>query len=201
MKKYTFIKSVYDEIGEVLAISPERIETLIYANSYDDNGQSIGAQDAGDYSLHNEYCYAREDIIAALFPGREALEWVEGKKADLIPIFDYETGITEEEEEAVQDWEDKNRTNTEVEGFNFWNGHNWMSIITDDESYNGAKTHEILSENEAEYYQQILNKIKTMTGENKAGMTVYTVEHEGTGYKIIDSYFADAFEEYSINEK
>ena len=125
------------------AISEDRIETLDVSDSYDQFGQRISSSDAGDYL--EILSQAAADVANQAYnedvePGDEgfkvAFEVGENVNAyDQCAVFD---AIIESD---LQDGVDYNLKCTQFDGFNYWDGSNWKTIVTN--APDGNETHEI----------------------------------------------------------
>lgn len=190
MENYKFL--IDNENNAYLAISENRIETLNVSDTYDGNGQQISHYDAGDgFTLEtkkavdaiNSYCEENE-LTYHLF-----------KKGDYVSAFEhqdafnaiFETDIGEEGMDYILYL-------TEVKGFNYWDGSNWKTIIT--QSDDGWIDYEVLDNEDLE--SELNEAIDTM---DFIGESYGHRYYETDSYIIDESAFASAFEAYTVTRK
>lgn len=129
--------------SDVMYIIDSRdIEKTNVHDCYDDAGQRIDEESAGDYSLFNTYC---DDIFSNMVEAGEkkfgtAFRDMKLDYSDLTIINSEEIGLSDKEKEInefIQKYEDENASYTECEAINFWDGRNYRSIIIGDETVCG----------------------------------------------------------------
>lgn len=189
---YKFLKSAYEFDGEYLAISEGRIETLNVSDTYDQFGQKVSSADAGDHLQLLSETAAKCANDTWNEPDAEGSEYVvKFKIGDVVSAYEhgmeYEEVITQCEEGA-----DYNVVKSTCQGFNYWNGNNWRTIVTSSED-GGGVTHDIEDD------EEIIARLEAAI-ENKE------FEKEGFGTRtyryadaiIVESQFSSAWEKYSI---
>lgn len=197
MTTYTFLtrnQNQEEGIVRYFAVGSERIERFPMSDSYSDFGQPIGADDAGDYlelstsdavafanqAYHNEY---------AEYDDSEVLEHY--KIGDTINAYDeYRVYIA-----VLNKFEGTEHISIEktwVEGFNYWNGSNHRSVITDQE-HGGMGNYSVV--NDEELTAKLNEAIQNMAFVSKGfGTETYTAP----GFEIVESYCQGAWEKYTI---
>lgn len=189
---HQFLKSAYEFDGTYEAISENRIETLNVSDTYDQYGQKISASDAGDHlelltetavelanDTWNEVDAEDEDYVVKFTIG------------DIVSAYensDVYREITNNCEEEV----DYNVFKSTCQGFNYWDGNNWRTIVTSSED-DGGVTHEI--EDDEEIIARLEAAIENMEFE-KEGFGTRTYRYADA--IVVESQFSDAWEEYSI---
>lgn len=134
MSNIIFLKTAYEFDGHYLAIHADKIETLNVSDSYDNFGQKISASDAGDYLEINKDLAVEVDGELRQFSAGENVCAYDDRYAydDLIRTF--------------EDGEEITIFRTEFSGFNFWDGHNWKTVVVS--SIDDQVTHEIEDDEE-----------------------------------------------------
>lgn len=199
MANYIFLtKNFTDEPTSYYAIPENKIETLNLSETYGDYGQIVGHTDAGDYHFDNEYSDAQKDCLNELLKKFTTevdaeIEFIDDRNDIFIVDEDSYDGDTDVKElnEFVKNWREKNESLTEVEGFTFWDGHNWKTIVTSCDF--GEPTHNIV-DNE-ELIKELNKAIENKEFEKEGfGRKIYKAH----GWVVIDSYYQDVWEEYEI---
>jgi hypothetical protein len=108
--------------GTYFAIDSERIETLNVSDTYDQFGQRISSYDAGDYVEITNF-----EKFSELHP--ELVESVRMSKDDIL-CFDGDSDVFFELEK-IGEGDYFNFYFTECKGFNYWNGNNWRTIVSE----------------------------------------------------------------------
>jgi len=116
-------KCAEDEI--VFIAERSNFENMLLHDCYNEFGCRISNEEAEDYCLENSYCTElRKKFIE------------DYKKAGF--VFDEENSIDDilesDNEQIVNflaSWKDKNESYTEAYAYNYFDGHNWKSIILD----------------------------------------------------------------------
>lgn len=180
------------------AIPSDKIETMNLCDTYDRNGQKIGHTNAGDYHLSNSEGVAITDCTKAISEkfgiDIDNIHFVnEG-----LDEFTIEAGDGEEygfDESAVnafiKEWREENESLVEVEGFDYWDGHNWKTVTTSVE--NAEPTHSIVDDEAlvAELNKSIWYKIF-----KKSGFGCEVFSHED--WVIVVSNWQDTWAAYDI---
>ncbi len=194
MNTYIFLIDKNNECETVYnAISADRIETLRASGTYDRNGQKVGTDLTGDsVELHTEKAVQ----VAQRIADEQGAEYI-FEIGDLINGYD-NSDIYDEAEEALtaecEEGEDFTLTFTEYKGFNYSDGSNWKSIITDAAEYDADW--EILDDEqlEKELNEAIENAELT---EEDFGKKIYETDK----YEVLENFFYGAWESYQVNEK
>ncbi|MDA3614744.1 hypothetical protein [Polluticaenibacter yanchengensis] len=199
---YIFIKNINNEGYKptpILAISKE-IETLNLADTYGNYGQVIGHYDAADYHFDNSASSAIKDcnfalVDAGLIVNVDEISFVDMGK-DTFHVDDLyganENCDKEKINEFVKTWRKENESLTEVKGFDYWDGHNWKTIITATEF--GEPEYEIISE-KSEEMNQAIEDCEFI--EETHGKKYFQSEH----YWIVESAWQGDFEDYQLFPK
>lgn len=136
-KKLRVIVSKWDN-NEMYIIASDDVKKVNLHDCYDQNGQELDAEAAGDYSLKNCYCDSMK--IDMINKGIELF----GESFDDM-TYNYETleidnaeeiGLKEKEEEInsfIRKFEDSEAYYIECEAIQYWDGHNNRSAIIGDE--------------------------------------------------------------------
>jgi hypothetical protein len=191
MSNFTFITEKYSENPQTVyfAIDSEKIETLNVSDTYDQNGQQVTAEQAGDYILIaneedaeklNKWCTEHtadlDDEEGTIYG------WNEG---EIINNDDFRFGMFKE---VVSE---KSIIKTTCKGFTYWNGHNWRTITTEQEHY--EPSHTIVTD--SELIEKLKKAIENKEFEKKGfGFTAYRFED----VEIIESNWQGVFAEYKI---
>jgi hypothetical protein len=210
---YIFLKETDGE-NIYYAISPERIETLNVADTYDSYGQQVGHYNAGDYHFDNSESSCQDDCCKAIQEKFQVGVCLDGEMVSSIDneeADDYQNFIEVDDEgadehnkmvqliidinEFISEWREENESLNTCQGFNYWDGHNWKTVITSFE-YDGYPSHEIIDDEEL---IQSLNQAIESKEYVKSGFGFE--EYEFEDWKIIDSHFEGTWAAYEITEK
>ena len=165
--------------------------TANLCENYDRYGQKVGHTDAGDYHPDNSYSPAYEECLKAVAEKFGVNTEGATFRGDEIE-FEDDPGSLKEIQAFVTAWIEENQNLETCEGFTFWNGHNWQTIITacDQDS---AITHQVVDdETLAELVWAIVSREFV---KEKFGEKIYKSDN---GYYVIDSYVQGAWEAYRI---
>jgi len=197
---YTFIKENEETRDTTtpecyLAITDDTIESLIYADTYGDFGQIVGADNAGDsIELTSDKTKSilkevETDTDSEAILENDCLVQAYNNKNDL-----YETLLERLQEECSD--EDYTLMQEEVQGFTFWNGSNHETVITSFDNLDYNPTHEEINENSLidELNEAIENCEFVKEG---FGRKIYETEK----YWIEENYCEGHFESYAIYNK
>lgn len=191
MKDYVFLKKADDSEDVYYAIDPAKIETMNLCDTYDQFGQKLGHTDAGDYHPDNSYSPAYEECLKAV--AEKFVVNTEGAmfRGDEIE-FEDDPGNLKEIQAFVTAWIEENQNLETCEGFTYWNGHNWQTIITACEQ-DSAITHQVVDD---ETLAELAHAIESREFVKEAfGEKIYKSDN---GYYVIDSYVQGAWEAYRI---
>lgn len=136
-KKLRVIVSKWDN-NEMYVIAADDVKKVNLHDCYDQNGQQLDAEAAGDYSLKNCYCDSMENEMKAkgieIFG--ESFSDMEYDKNDLTIDNSEEIGLKEKEKEInafIRKFEEEEANYIECEAIQYWDGHNNRSAIIGDE--------------------------------------------------------------------
>lgn len=136
-KKLKVIVSKWDN-NEMYIIAADVVKKVNLHDCYDQDGQQLDAEAAGDYSLKNCYCYSMENEMKAkgveIFG--ESFSDMEYDKNDLTIDNAEEIGLKEKEKEIndfISKFEEDEANYIECEAIQYWDGHNNRSAIIGDE--------------------------------------------------------------------
>lgn len=127
------IRKKESEDGRMFIADRDDFEWQNLSECYDKFGQQIGEENAGDYCLENCYC---TDLRDKFLNDLKAAGFEVDENSD---IDDFTDSEDEKLKKFIEAWKDENESYTEALVYNFWNGHNWQSIIIScdsDESVN-----------------------------------------------------------------
>lgn len=196
MENLIFLKDENEQEVIYYAIDAAKIETLNVSDTYDGTGQTVGSANAGD-SLTLETQKAVD--VANQFYHENYSEYddlevlVHYKIDDYISAYDSGSTYTQILESNLVEDVDYILQRENCEGFNYWNGNNWKSVIIDFE--HGAYTNfsKITDQDLiAELTKALQNKEFKKEG---SGFTHYTYGK----YKIQTTQYASDFSNYTIS--
>ena len=197
MKNFTFIKerNTGNRFDVILAISNE-IETLNLFETYDKFGQQIEHTNACDYAISNyEAKEAYNELISAIRDNFKISENVYFE-IDTYSLESYELeklNINPEElKKFIENWCKENEVHNTVKGFNYHNGQNWQTVVTNSDF--SEPSHDIVTENNDLMNQEIEDSIFV---EESHGKRYY----ESENYFIIQSAWQGDFESYQLYDK
>lgn len=195
---YIFLTEKDSNRQEYFAISADRIETLNLHACYDQHGQEVGHYNAADYHFDNSESDAKINCLEAI---------AEKFGIDISPLDIVEDGegyvVEHEDGEEIQrieeinvfvnEWLKENQNITTVEGFTYWDGHNWQTIITDDGDYPGIATHDVVDD------EQLIAELNKAIEDREFVKEDFGKKiHEANGYTIISSLYASDWEAYCL---
>lgn len=189
---FTFLKNRFNEQDSLIyAIGENRIETLKTHETYDSYGQQVGHYNAGDYSVLNSACDLKRQCEIAVAENFY-LDLDEIELYDLEIDYSGEEMINEEEiNKFIEEYEAENAIYYEVEGFNFWNGHNWQTVVTSDEF--SEPGYDVISDEELIDNLNKAIEVSELVAE-KTGKRIY----QGNGYFVISNSYSDSFASYEL---
>lgn len=192
---YIFIYDrLYAEKGEdkkYLAIDPDEIEKMKISDTYDKYGRKVDTDTSGD-----SVCLLSQkaiDVANRVAKEQESSDRFEVN--DMIYAYNHADIYDEVFKELVKlddkDWEDYSPT---CEGFNYWDGSNWKTVMVSTEV--GDPDYTLVDDRELE---KRLNKaIETGEITNQGfGYIIY----ESGDYQIEENFYQGHFESFSIVEK
>lgn len=187
MSTYTFLISNQDKsegIEKFYAISSDKIEKLAYSDTYDQFGQKVGVDDAGDWlTLKTELAI---DYVDYLFNTRY-------KIGDTITAYDEYTIYTSLLTKFGENSKDIDVEKSWIKGFNYWDVHNWKTIVVEYE-YDGFPTHEIIDDEDLiKKLNQVIDDMNFV--EHKFGYKLYQKEE----FNVIESFCQGSWATYEIS--
>lgn len=192
MKTYKFItENTYDNRPKpYLAIGANRIETLNDSDTYTNYGQQVSAYDAGDnIELKSENAIEMANKIALELDLEK-----EFNVGSFISAFEDGSELYDEIKYSLTEDEDYVLYCSTLDGFNFWNGHNWQTVSVSCEF--GEPSHELIDDEELE--EELNNTIKESEFVKEGfGRKIYETDK----YWIVDNYCEGHFEAYQIYNK
>lgn len=150
---YVFLKSAdrheHRQNPVWYAVSKDRIEMLNVSDAYDQYGQQISSSDAGDYIeiLTQEAAQVANEVWNDPFANEDDPNSFLEKFTigDYISAYDYRLEFDEVITQCKENV-DYEIHKTQFEGFTYWDGHNWKSIVVS--SIDDNNTHEIEDDEE-----------------------------------------------------
>jgi hypothetical protein len=202
MTNYLFLTSKHEEennnINVYYVVNADRIETLYMSDTYAEHGQSVGADDAGDSLTLN---------------GQKAVEFANEflKNNDEDEILSVGDVVSAYEayllyiaivNSDLQEGEDFTNHKITCKGFNYWNGHNYGSIIVSNDFDEGHISHEIVDDEETiSFLNEILQEALKGDYEEGFGERIYTVIKDDSVYEVVESSWQGRWENYRIFKK
>lgn len=198
--KTIFLKKTYSDGPETFYAIPEsKIENLEVWSTYDQFGQIIGHENAGDYHFDNSYCDllivdCKKAISEKFGIDVEKITIVNMGGSDFIiePGDGEEHGFNESQvNKFIEEFRKENESLTMCKGFSYWDGHNWKTVIT--EIDNSDAEWEIVSDEKL--IADLTKAIEEKEFESEGfGEKIY----EGNGYKVIDNYCQGSWDMYRL---
>ncbi len=196
---YTFLKEKTfgeDLATPILAIS-NKIETLNLSDTYDRYGQEVGHYNAGDYHFDNSDSDAIRDcntalVNAGLLNNSDEISWVyDSPTAFVDDVYGENEGCDKDAiTEFAEQWREDNEYLTKVSGFNYWDGHNWKTVVTSCDF--NEPSHDVME------IDGMNEELETMSFVEKGnGKDIYETEN----YWVVESFFSDHFEKYELYPK
>lgn len=207
---YIFLTPNFDESGETkyFAIPADKIETLNVFETYDKYGQKVGHENAGDYHIDNSQSDAKSDCEIAIKEkyGVEVSIDAHNSCIEVIDNTEVDEWISENEDENagnfiselnafILEWCNEKENISSCQGFTYWNGNDWKTIITDYE-FDGNPSHSIVDDEDliVELSAAIENKEFVNEG---FGCKNY----ESGNWNIEKSYYQGTWASYILTEK
>ncbi len=195
-----------DEVTKYLSIPTSMIKDMYIHDTYGEYGQIIGYSDSGDYSVFNHSCDLYQECINAVnekFLSDFETEDIEinddfsiywsgyDKEGNYVELSD---DLKEKIQKFIEEYEEANCHYDECQGFNFWNGHNWDSVIVQRE-FDDFKSHELIDD-------------KFLIKELNEAIDKSKFYKDGTGYReyrygkwsLVISQWQGHFEDFEISE-
>jgi hypothetical protein len=176
----------------VILVNEKDIESGCLHDMYDSFGNPISSYDAGDW------CFDQPDFMnEAKQEAEKQLGEIEWDDFDLEVIGDKEVEITsnddedkkaEEIQQIMNAWAEKNYYAVTGTYINYWDGHNWRSIVLSTEFGDGDGTWKLLEDEEEEKYIDLYNRAEF--GQWSNGYSTAVVDE----YKVVKSCWEGSFE-------
>jgi hypothetical protein len=204
--KRTFLTKTFGEGTKYFSIPENQLEDMYIHNTYNDYGQLVGHTDAGDWSVLNHSCDLYTECINAI---KE--KFLNGLDTDDLEINDdfsvywfgwdldgLNVSLSEEKKAEIQNWikeyEEKNSKYGECRGFNYWDGHNWRTVVVSNE-FDDFRNYEVVDD------EDLIKELNEAVEESE-------FYKEGPGYReyrygkwsVISSNWQEHFEEFIISE-
>lgn len=162
------IRKKDSEDDRMFIVERDEFERMYLCDCHDKFGFRISATDAGDYCLENCYCTELHEKFLNDFE-TAGFEVEEDNCID-----DILESADEKVQKFLEDWKEVNESYTEAIAYNFWNGHNWQSIILDSD-IDEAINYEEIESKEAE---EILNAFEEVEfGQHERGLCSVKVDN------------------------
>jgi len=210
MSQFIFLTEANSE-GPVTyyAIDAEKIKEIPESDTYDRYGQQIGHEAAGDYHIDNDYSSAKQDCIAAIeekFGYKVSIDYKNG--VEVIENTETDEWISEQIDPTeagelisdinsfISEWGNENSTITALRGFNYWDGHNWKTVVVEREHTGRDNTsHQILDDQEliAELNEAIETSNRTIYEFGKE-------KYQSDNWEIVVNNFQGSWASYEIRE-
>lgn len=190
------IQNLLDDV--VLLINDDDIINGYLHDTYSEYGQPFSAYDSGDW------CFQQEDFLReAQKESEKKLGKIDWDCFEIETIGDTEIEISSDEEDndmaekiqtIMNDWAEKNYAATEATYINYWDGHNYKSIVL---SFGDCVSEEYsqLDDEEAKEYIDLFNEAE-FDDWNRGIKTAIV-----GGYKIEKSQWEGHFEIASIESE
>ena len=208
MKNYIFLTNKFDQGDSIYyAIPASKIETLLVVDTYARYGQPVSVEDTGDYHINNQYSDAKKDCEKAILEKFNKEVFIDRYNdcVEVIENNEVDEWICQNDENArdfineintfITKWCEKNNILQSCEGFNYWDGSNWATIITSYEN-DGNNSHEIIKDKKL--IDKLNNGIENMEFLKEGfGNKTYVFED----VKIIDSCYQGTWASYELTIK
>lgn len=156
------IRKKESEDGRMFIADRDDFEWQNLSECYDQFGQQIGEENAGDYCLENCYC---TDLRDKFLNDLKAAGFEFEEDGD---IDDFTGSDDKKVKEFVSVWRESNESHVQVLAWNYFNGHNWQSIILDDDTSDLEANYEEVESKEAE---EILKAFESVQfGQHERGL-------------------------------
>jgi len=190
------IKNLLDDV--VLLINDDDIINGYLHDTYSEYGQQLSSYDAGDWCFEDA-----EFMREAQAEAEKKLGNIDWDLFEIETIGDTEIEISSDEEDSdmaekiqaiMNSWAEKNYAATEATYINYWDGHNYKSIVL---SFGDCVSEEweLLSDEEAKEYVDLFDEAEF--GDWERGIKTAIVG----GYKIEKSQWEGHFEIASIESE
>lgn len=137
------IRKKESEDGKMFIADRDDFDWQNLSECYDQFGQQIGEENAGDYCLESSYCECLRNEFLNDFK-KAGFELEEDNCID---------DILESEDEKIKKfieaWKEENEMHTRVFAWNYFDGNNWKSIIINDDTSDLEANYEEVESKEA----------------------------------------------------
>ncbi|MGL5134487.1 MAG: hypothetical protein ACRC78_18320 [Planktothrix sp.] len=204
MEKYKFLTrnpATCEPQQEIsyLAISEDRIQILNLSDCYGSFGRAVSSDNAGDTVeiKSQKVC----QFIQSYIEENDIDIEIEYSIGDIIAAYENYSLYRAIEKEFPHNEDSINDVvyqKTTVEGFNYWDGSNWATIIVASDGFS-EPNYLLLDDEELE--KSLNEAIENRSYKGKgSGVTYYEhIDEGGNTYSIVDSYWQGDFEAYSIS--
>lgn len=129
---------------------------------YDEFGQQIGEENAGDYCLENGYC---TDLREKFFSDLKAAGFEVEEESD---IDDFTDSKDEKVQKFVESWREENESHVQALAWNYFDGNNWRNVILDDDASGFESNYEEVESKEAKEILKAFDGVEF--GEHECGL-------------------------------
>lgn len=130
----------YPQDEQYLIVSNDIIYKENVFETYDKYGFKVGHENAGDYSIYNQYSDLSDSVLDEI---RKRMNLSEDDEIELNGDNSSELAIlingeeNEEAEDIATEFEHENSNYEEVLAITYWDGHNWKTFTLDGENPDG----------------------------------------------------------------
>lgn len=190
MEKFNFLVKKWETEKEYLAVK-DIFETMLLSSTYDQFGQSVSTYDAGD-------SFEIKTQEAADFINKKAAENEENINVnigDVVNAYNEQSAFNFIEDLNIKEKiEGIESLGEVVESYNYWDGHNWKSIIISADSF--EPDWKLITK--GELWEDLNNAIEKMEYVKELfGKKLYETEE----YEIEENYCQGHFESYRLIQK
>lgn len=198
MENHIFLVKEYEEGPTTYyAIPEDKIVEMNLSDTYDNYGQIVGHDGAGDYHMENYQSDAAKDCIKAICEKFQIqfdnihIVYNSGE-FEIEPGDGEEYGFSETEvNQFIKSWRGQNESLTTCKGFNFWDGHNWQSVIV--ESGDFDIDYKVVND------EKITTELNEAIKESKFfGEGFGEKRYRTDDYVVIDNYCQGHWESYMV---
>jgi hypothetical protein len=162
LKVLKFRETCRNDKTGMYIVDADKVETLNLADTYDAYGQEVGHVGACDYCVQNGRYGFNSNMLSHLRSEgfgetidslEENDDLSESEIAELLCSYEddfneTETKISQKIKDAAEKFADENQIITTCEGWNYWDGHNYQSVVVACEQ-DDAVTANIIDDDEA----------------------------------------------------
>lgn len=180
---------------EVLLVSDDMIEKGLMNDTYNNYGQPISSYEAGDWCFYNpDFMDRAKEAAEVVIPN---INWdnyniyaigIFEVEIDSVYSIDPNSKETSEIQSVMNKWATDNYQATEATYINYWDGHNFKSIVLECEQFSDCLEWELLDDTQASFYIDLFNRANF--GSWDCGQRRDIVD----GYEITQSQWESNFE-------